>query len=544
MDMFKSVGLTQKFLAIFVIISLLQGFLIARVTWAPFEERIKQHVFTENLEMASRIANDIERMFTEKINILSIMVENEAIKSMDEKRQQRVLSSMANNMNEVQLGVLSDALGQQIARWDQKPADPTINYSDRTYFKQVMSTGDLAISDVLRARSTNKLGVVVAMPVKSDEGNIIAVLIVNIELEKLIETIVATGIGTSERSYVVNSKQEIVISPERGLMEQPIKTNDILPIVAVAAGKSGSIEYIDEGRRILASYVPVNSAQWGVVVEQSYSHATAGIAAIRQNAMLIVVLLALLSAAIGSFMAIGIVHPIKRITEASSRLAGGDMSVRLLSGPSGELGLLIASFNQMATQLSRRQDELEEMVTQRTHELSCLNEELERIATIDGLTGLANRRYLDSVLVKEWKRALRDGTVISIMMIDVDFFKAYNDNFGHQVGDDALKSIARGMEQAVFHSTDLVARYGGEEFMFVLPGTDIEGALTVARRLETLIFEANISHPTSKVSDRLTVSIGIASCVPNPVDSLEGFIISSDQALYKAKTQGRNQIVY
>jgi diguanylate cyclase (GGDEF)-like protein len=517
---------------------------MVKVTWAPFEESIKRHVFAENHETASRISDNISRMFSEQFNLLGVISENAEIRSMDEKRQDEVLASMARNIHEVQLAVLSNAKGQQIARWDKKPHDQTINYLDRAYFHQVMNTGKIAVSDVIRAKSTGLLGVVVAAPIRDDGGAITAVLIVNIELQKLIDKIRTTKIGKSGYLYVVNSKKEIIIHPTKGLLEHPIAASTVLPVIEVSKGKSGSMEYYGEdGRHLLASYFPVDAVDWGVIVEQPYGEALAEIDAIKKKDIAVIISLVFLAAGIGVFIAGVFLRPIRGMTEASRALAEGDMSVRLSGTYRGELGHLAKSFNHMADFMAIRQEELEAMVSCRTQELRQLNEELKRIATSDGLTGLANRRYLDDYLQVEWHRAMREGNPLSVLMIDADFFKSYNDTFGHLQGDEALKTIAEAIRISLLHSSDLAARYGGEEFMVVLPDTDEEGALTVADRLMGTIRNANISHPASAISDRITVSIGIASVNPTQELTLEDTINKADQCLYLAKQKGRNRIV-
>lgn len=146
--------------------------------------------------------------------------------------------------------------------------------------------------------------------------------------------------------------------------------------------------------------------------------------------------------------------------------------------------------------------------------LQLANAELSRLATIDGLTQIANRRYFDQYLQQQWQLAQREQTNISLILCDVDCFKNFNDHYGHQAGDDCLIAIAKILTQAVRRPTDLAARYGGEEFALILPNTDLTGSLRVAERIQQLLYALEIPHMASSVSDRVTLSMGIVSLLP------------------------------
>ncbi len=171
-----------------------------------------------------------------------------------------------------------------------------------------------------------------------------------------------------------------------------------------------------------------------------------------------------------------------------------------------------------------------------------LNVKLRDISYIDGLTGVANRLRFDDFFRKEWRRARRTKRPISILMLDIDFFKNYNDLLGHLEGDECLKNVAKAIQSHIRADVDLVARYGGEEFVVVLPETDLKGALKVAERIRRDIEGLKIAHPGSEVSKFVTVSIGVASIVP--IDNLKKEVLlnMADKALYVAKKRGRNRV--
>ncbi|MCG8619618.1 MAG: diguanylate cyclase [Desulfobacterales bacterium] len=196
--------------------------------------------------------------------------------------------------------------------------------------------------------------------------------------------------------------------------------------------------------------------------------------------------------------------------------------------------------------LSRANQALEAEIQERKRAetaLKAANRELQHLASLDGLTQIANRRYFDTYLATEWQRMQREKFPIALMLCDIDDFKAFNDTYGHQEGDDCLKQVASAMTRAVKRPADLVARYGGEEFALVLPNSDLEGASHIAAMIQEEIRALGIAHANSRVSRLVTVSIGIHSLIPDRHTRVDSFIFDTDQALYRAKNEGRNRIV-
>jgi len=174
-------------------------------------------------------------------------------------------------------------------------------------------------------------------------------------------------------------------------------------------------------------------------------------------------------------------------------------------------------------------------------ELEESNRALQLISCQDGLTGIANRRRFDEFMQKEWKRAIRENSTISFIIIDIDFFKSYNDKYGHQKGDDTLKHVALALQEGINRPADLLARYGGEEFVIVLPDTTIVGAEQLANSLMNKVQQLQIPHEYSPASDFVTVSMGLSCCEPDKrVNSVSSLINAADVALYAAKEAGRN----
>jgi diguanylate cyclase (GGDEF)-like protein len=172
------------------------------------------------------------------------------------------------------------------------------------------------------------------------------------------------------------------------------------------------------------------------------------------------------------------------------------------------------------------------------------NDELQRLAIMDDLTQVANRRHFYDYLSQEWKRALREQNFISLLLCDVDHFKRYNDASGHQAGDRCLQQVAQAIQSALHRPSDLVARYGGEEFTVILPATDAIGAKHIAQTMQTTLRQLQMLHPDSSVSAFVTLSIGVACIIPSAHESPDALVALADQALYAAKELGRNCIVF
>ncbi len=168
---------------------------------------------------------------------------------------------------------------------------------------------------------------------------------------------------------------------------------------------------------------------------------------------------------------------------------------------------------------------------------------LESISSLDGLTDVANRRFFDHIFAREWQRSLRETSALSLIFIDVDDFKAYNQHYGHLAGDDCLKEIATALQQELKRPSDLIARYASEEFVVLLPNTHGQGAMLIAERLRQTIESLNLEHQSSRCLDYVSVSLGVATTSPKRKDQSYDFLEAADKALFQAKEEGRNRVI-
>ena len=244
--------------------------------------------------------------------------------------------------------------------------------------------------------------------------------------------------------------------------------------------------------------------------------------------------------------------PIRRLTNQIMRISDSkNYGLRSDIDSKDEVGVLAKAFNNMLAIIERNKNELETTYAQikRDHdriaytesELRVANTELERLAGTDSLTGIANRLAFEQTLELEWRSLRRSGEPLSILMIDIDHFKHFNDHYGHQTGDQCLKTVARHLQACMRRPGDLVARYGGEEFIAVLPRTDVSAAVAVAANIQAELAGARVENGASEIADRVTVSIGIACDIPSPGATATTLVGQADRALYRAKVKGRNR---
>ncbi|MCC7109731.1 MAG: diguanylate cyclase [Deltaproteobacteria bacterium] len=239
-------------------------------------------------------------------------------------------------------------------------------------------------------------------------------------------------------------------------------------------------------------------------------------------------------------LSVEVLWPLDNILKTARRLAGGDWGARAQPRGAAELQVLAHTLNDAAHQLSGTKDALEAEVARRTEELSRANERLEKLALTDPLTGLFNRRYLDQTLALEITRQRRAGRPFSVLMLDLDNFKHYNDTHGHPRGDELLRRLARILTDNL-RGSDVVARVGGEEFLVLLFDTSLDAALTAGEKLRAAVADFPFAFGEEQPLGRVTVSVGVAGW-PAHGDHVDGVLDAADQALYVSKAQGRNRV--
>lgn len=317
------------------------------------------------------------------------------------------------------------------------------------------------------------------------------------------------------------------------------------PFTQRALSSPDAVSEWDEEERLLRLAVPVTirTLRFGTLrAEMSLARLDARVMKLRLYGIGFISFGAVLAAVMLVFlMSRLVVKPVRLLAKTAERLGAGDLSARVpQSTAKDELATLGEVFNQMASSLQAQTENLERLVEERTRELKAANEQLARLATIDELTGLFNHRYFQETLKFEALRSERRTGPLSLLMIDVDYFKQFNDTHGHPAGDKLLKAVAQKFRENL-RTIDIVARYGGEEFAVILLDTSKEDAAIVGEKLRAAIADEPFPGRETQPDKRISVSIGLAT-MPEDASSPAELISQADAALYRAKRGGRNRV--
>ena len=415
-----------------------------------------------------------------------------------------------------------------------------MNIGDRDYFRKAQETRDFVFSDYLFGKTNNKPIMMAAFPVSAINPEEESVAVAGINLDWL-SKIMANFSGKPGISALLIDGAGVIMAapPDRASMiGQPLGNMPLVSAITYKALSSnsdtGSISFTatDGGKRAV-SFARIPGTQSRLVVTVDEAKVTAAINGEIRTAYLqlaFVCLFVLLGALIGAEKLI--IKPIELMTGMAKRFGEGDSSARVArSRLPAEFMPLARAFNAMAAQL-----------TQRERELVATNDRLTVMASIDMLSGLANRRGFQSRLDFEWMRAQQYHCELSLLMIDVDHFKLYNDTYGHPEGDACLTRIGEALSGIAAETMGFAGRYGGEEFCLLLPNTNPQRALDIGETVRAAVQTLGLPHVTSSHCT-VTVSVGVAATLPNGTQTPGELIEAADAALYAAKHRGRNAVV-
>jgi diguanylate cyclase (GGDEF)-like protein len=388
------------------------------------------------------------------------------------------------------------------------------------------------VGDAYWDAAARKGKLVVAVPVQRADGRVIGAFAAEVNLAPMQGLLREFAHDSSGAIHLISTSGALIASSD-GISAQLMKAR-LRPatLERLTTHKEAVLPFVAfRGRDVVGTLERVPQVAWAVVAETSVDAAFHQARRFRDFALLIVTGLLVVVGASGYRFGLLIARPLERLTQAATEVAAGDLAVDLPEGGRGEVGALTTVFNHMVSRLREGRRELDVI----NDTLRKKNEELERLSITDGLTGLANHRFLMQRLEEEGARSRRTKREFSVLMADVDHFKEYNDTFGHPAGDEVLKKVATILRDCT-RAVDCAARYGGEEFAVVMPETPAAGAVKVAERIRARV--AAEEFP----GRRITLSIGIAE-FPNDVDAPHGVVAVADGALYQAKRGGRDRVV-
>ncbi len=415
-----------------------------------------------------------------------------------------------------------------------EPLAVGLNVSDRPHFQSALHSHEFALGDYLINRINQVPSLVATFPAIADDGSLKGVVLAVINLQ---------WIGDLAASAAQHSNASVMLLDGNGtLVAGSADQEDFIGkrfaghalTREVLANDEGTITAVgfDGVRRIFAyARVPWTRARLAVGLDESSVHS--GIDTELDFAYLQL-------GAFGAFVLLLawfggeqlVVRPICSLVRTATRFGRGDLHVRASQEPwVAEFAPLAAALDDMAAKLAEREEELR-----------IANQHLEELASLDGLSGLANRRGFDRELEREWRHAGEKCEPLALMMVDIDHFKLFNDRYGHVAGDTCLRAVGETLSLVTLDEAVLVARYGGEEFALLLPGLDLERAAAIADEARKAVEDLLINHSESPCG-HVTVSIGVESTVPDKFQTSADLVEAADNALYAAKRRGRNNVV-
>ena len=415
-----------------------------------------------------------------------------------------------------------------------------LNLSDRAYFKKAQETRDFVFSDFLFAKSDSKPIVVAAYPVSAIARGEDALIVATVNLDWMSKTMSNLGGRPGVSAVLVDSTGTVLAAPadQASIIGRPLDTIPLLSAIAEKAMGSdqaeGSVSFVAaDGSRRAVDFARIAGTGSRLIVSIDEARVSTVINREIRTAYLqlgFVCLFVLLGALIAAEKLI--IQPIEMLAAMAKRFGQGDWSVRAARNRlPAEFVPLARAFNAMAAQL-----------TEREHELVATNDRLTVMASIDMLSGLANRRGFQSRLDFEWLKAQQYGSELSLLMIDVDHFKLFNDTYGHPEGDVCLSRLGETLAAIAAETQGFAGRYGGEEFCLLLPNTDSSRALEIGEMVRAAVQNLAMPHCTSSY-EAVTVSVGVACTKPNDAQQPGDLIEAADAALYAAKHRGRNAVV-
>ena len=415
-----------------------------------------------------------------------------------------------------------------------EPAAIGLNVSDRPHFENALHSREFALSNYLINRTNQAPSLVATFPVIADDGVIKGVVLAVINLQWIGDLASSAAQHPGASVMLLDGKGTLVAGSadqQRFIGKQFAGHAFAQEMLANDEGTMTATGF-DGVRRIIAYVrVPWTNARLAVGLDENAVHSgidsKINFAYLQLFAFgLFVVLLAWFG---GEQL---VVKPIRSLVRTAARFGRGDLHVRASQEPwVAEFAPLAAALDDMAAKLAAREEELQ-----------IANQHLEEMASLDGLSGLANRRGFDREIEREWQRASEKCEPLALMMVDIDHFKLFNDRYGHVAGDTCLRAVGETLSLVTLDEAVLVARYGGEEFALLLPGLDLERASAIAEEARKAVEDLQINHSESPCG-HVTVSIGVESVIPDKFQTTADLIETADTALYAAKRRGRNNVI-
>lgn len=439
-----------------------------------------------------------------------------------------LLRDFANSASWLQAVLLVDSSGNGVcsSRGLPKP----VSVADRVYFRDVLRTRAFTVSHLVRGKVINQPTVIAAYPAVDAQDRMTGVLVASVDLGIVSDRLARIARQTGAKLFVADGSGTIVSAypPDEKIVGMGLDT------LQLAQSESDVLEgEWPKDEPLLAALANIPGTTFRVVAGVSRSAIIEGLnRELVRSLVEFVVVIILFTAVVWLASERLLLRPMSKLVRLAQRFGAGDLNARTdTEGWPPEFAAPARAFNAMADRISRREAELKDA-----------NQRLVDLAAQDGLTGLSNRRHFDEALEREWQRAARAQTPLALISLDVDFFKLYNDRYGHLAGDECLRQVSNVIRGTARRGADVKARVGGEEFAVLLPGTSAEDAVSLAEHMRSSLEAMAIAHDASAFG-HVSISCGVAAAIPRPDTEVTALLSAADEALYRAKRIGRNRVV-
>ncbi|MBI9106991.1 MAG: diguanylate cyclase [Spirochaetales bacterium] len=510
------------------------------------EENAYDELRVDNITLKKQL--DLNLLFVE--TAINQLAESEDVLALNMKRVDLHSQHLIESMKIVSQIYIMDVQGMQF--YKSSYIETMGDRSDRDYFKTAI-TGKSTFSDVIISRSTNIPITVYASPIYRD-GKIDGVIGASIDLSYLSELSATLRSSSDSYGFVVDLKGRIIGHPDPVIVAEMTDINYMSMVSDVLSGKTGVGEYVLDGVEKLVAYTPSEKSGWGVLVQIPKKEAFEMIVLLNKLLFLTAFFILLVSFVVVVIISRRLQMPVEDIIDMIEKIENNQKLNQIPLWKDNEFGKIKKKLLSMDRTIHEYYIELEDRVETRTAELQqalselestkteleTANEMLSSMSRTDALTNLPNRRALDEYIERTRSIALRLNLPIAILMADIDYFKKFNDKYGHQEGDKCLVRVSECLLSQIPRQVDFLARYGGEEFIVILMDTDSEGAHKVAQKLCHMVEALSIPNEGSPDNKFITVSIGVSWTSSLENIKIEKLIFEADSNLYKAKNMGRN----
>jgi diguanylate cyclase (GGDEF)-like protein len=512
-------SIRSQILALAVLAALVPSLIISLVTYAHNRRALTETITQELVTTGSQAGREAEVWLKERLYDLRVFANSSVVSGSATRRGQpgRVvgyLNSVRARFADYEELQLVDAKGGLVASSAHRAARVRLPEN----WARALESSRSLVGEPYWDEQARKTIVVLGVPVVQGNGRIAGALVARTNFSELAQVLRAFGARSGGHVYLTTAKGKLIADSRSGAADSTMKDLAQETAHSLLSADGAVVEHRSaDGTDVLGSARRLSQVTWLAVADIPAAEVYGQATRLRNLAFLVIGTLLVVIATVAYGLAAFIARPLARLTSAAAQVSAGNLSVGLPAGGGGEVGYLTQVFNTMVESLRKHR------------------EELERLSTTDTLTGLSNRRHLMNLLTHEIERAKRAGQPFSILMLDVDHFKKYNDAHGHQAGDEVLARVSSVLRKSI-RPYDCAVRYGGEEFLVMLSATSLERAGESAERIRK-----QVSAESFEVGP-VTISIGVAE-FPSHGDTAKTVIGKADAALYEAKRAGRDRVV-